>query len=69
MSKIKKNYKYYLSQINKIEQVRKKNNKNWMDILRIAFKFAPEKTSIVFAQIHDQDKKINLLAKKLTEKK
>ena len=64
---MKNKQKNKLKVIDQIESIRKKNNKNWMDILRIAFKFAPEKTSIVFAQIHDQDKKINLLAKKLTE--
>ena len=51
--------------IDKIEGIRKKNNKNWMDILRIAFRYAPEKTSSVLAQIYQQDKKINQLAKKL----
>jgi hypothetical protein len=65
MSKIKKNYKYYLSQINKIEQVRKKNNKNWMDILRISFKYSPKETSKVLSEIYKEDKKINKLAKKL----
>ena len=61
--------KNYLKIINSIEKVRRKNNKNWMDILRIAFKFAPEKTAGVLAQIYHQDKKINKLAKKLTNKK
>ena len=35
---MKKNYKKIISQI---ESVRKKNNKNWMDILRIAFENNP----------------------------
>ena len=65
MSKIKKKYKYYLSQINKIEQVRKKNNKNWMDILRISFKYAPKETSRVITEIYKEDRKLNSLAKKL----
>ena len=29
--------KNYLKIISEIEKVRKKNNKNWMDILRVAF--------------------------------
>ena len=29
--------KNYLKIISEIEKVRKKNNKNWMDILRMAF--------------------------------
>ena len=35
---IKKKNRYYLSVINKIEKIRSKNNTNWMNILRIAFK-------------------------------
>ena len=42
---MKKNYKKIISQI---ESVRKKNNKNWMDILRIAFENNPKGTSKIF---------------------
>ena len=28
--------------IDKIEQIRSKNNINWMNILRLAFKYAPD---------------------------
>ena len=31
-------YKYYLKIINKIEKIRSKNNVNWMNILKLAFK-------------------------------
>lgn len=55
----------YLNIINKIENVRKKNNINWMNILRIAFKNSPEETSKVFKQIHTSDGKINKLTSKL----
>ncbi len=55
----------YLNAINKIEDVRKNNNINWMNILRIAFKSSPEQTSKVFKGIHISDKKINKLTKKL----
>ncbi len=61
-----KNYKKI---INKIESTRKKNNKNWMDILRLAFKSSPEEASKIFAQIYKQDKNIGVLAKKLIVKK
>ncbi len=54
--------------INDIEKVRKKNNKNWMDILRIAFKFAPDQASKVLSQIYQEDKRLNKLAKKLIKK-
>ena len=29
--------------INSIQNIRSKNNKYWMDLLRLAFKFAPKK--------------------------
>ena len=62
----KKNNKIKI--IDKIEKVRKKNNKNWMDILRIAFKFAPDESSKVLSQIYKEDRRLNTLAKKLTRK-
>tara|TARA_Y100001980_G_C14502108_1_gene277983 strand:+ start:193 stop:822 length:630 start_codon:yes stop_codon:yes gene_type:complete len=58
--------KKYLDIINKIERVRKKNNSNWMDILRIAFKHAPSETSKIMRNIYKEDKNISSLAKKLT---
>jgi len=56
---------FYLHAINEIEKVRKKNNINWMNILRIAFKNCPKETSKVFKQIHLSDGKISKLSKKL----
>ena len=64
---MKKKSEKYLNIIQNIENVRKKNNKNWMDILRIAFKYAPKEASSVFARIHRDDKKLINLAKKLTK--
>jgi hypothetical protein len=58
----------HLSVISKIENVRKKNNKNWMDILRIAFRYAPNDAAKVLAEIYKEDKKLNSLAKQLTKK-
>ncbi len=55
----------YLNAINEIEKVRNKNNINWMNILRIAFKNSPKETSKIFKQIHYSDSKINNLTKKL----
>ena len=62
----KKNYKKI---IKKIENTRKKNNKNWMDILRLAFKSSPAEASIILSQIYKEDKNIGILAKKLLIKK
>tara|TARA_Y100000768_G_C23732838_1_gene565660 strand:- start:28 stop:225 length:198 start_codon:yes stop_codon:yes gene_type:complete len=57
----------YIKVINKIENVRKKNNKNWMDVLRVAFTYAPKETAKIMASIYRDDSKISKLAKKLTK--
>ena len=62
----KKNYKKIIS---KIENTRRKNNKNWMDILRLAFKSSPVEASKILSEIYKEDKNINILAKKLLTKK
>ena len=57
--------KNYLRIISKIENIRKKNNVNWMNILRIAFKYDPRATAIVMSKIYSDDKRIGTLVKKL----
>ena len=57
----------YLNTINKIEKVRSKNNVNWMDILRIAFKYAPVEASKLMQKVNKEDKKISQLLKKLSK--
>ena len=64
MKKIKKS-KNYLKIISKIENIRKKNNVNWMNILRIAFKYSPKATAKVMSKIYLDDQKISSLVKKL----
>jgi hypothetical protein len=56
----------YLKIINQIENIRKKNNVNWMNILRIAFKYNPKETAKVMSRIYSDDKRIGALVKKLT---
>jgi hypothetical protein len=51
--------------INSIEKIRSKNNKNWMDIMRLSFKFAPKQSARLVKKINEQDKKISELLKKL----
>ena len=51
MAKIKKRNKEYNKIIDKIQKVRKKNNKNWMDILRVAFSHAPNETKKLIKEI------------------
>ena len=64
---VKKNKsKNYLKIISQIENIRKKNNVNWMNILRIAFKYDPEATAKVMSKIYLDDKRIGILVKKLS---
>jgi hypothetical protein len=55
----------YLRIISQIENMRKKNNVSWMNILRIAFKNNPKATAKVMAKIYTDDQKISELVKKL----
>ena len=57
----------YLNIIDKIEKVRSKNNINWMDIMRIAFKYSPEEAKKVLKKINTNDTKISNLLKKLSK--
>ena len=63
--KKKNKTKNYLKIISKIESIRKSNNANWMNILRIAFKFSPGATAKVMSKIYKDDQKISILVKEL----
>jgi hypothetical protein len=65
MKKINKS-KNYLRIISQIENIRKKNNVNWMNILRIAFKYNPKAAAKIMSRIYLDDKRIGILVKKLT---
>lgn len=58
---------FYLSIIDEIENVRSKNNVNWMEILRVAFKNAPEEALDIMKKIDKSDNKISELMKKFNE--
>ena len=58
-------YKKNLEIINKIQKLRCKNNLNWMNILRLAFKHDPQNASKIMSKINTDDRKINDLVKKL----
>ena len=55
----------YLSIISKIEKIRSKNNVNWMNILRLAFKLDPVSAKKIMKKINYDDKKISNLLTKL----
>ena len=57
--------KNYLKIISQIESIRKNNNSNWMNILRLAFKYSPKNTAKVMTKIYTDDQKISDLVKKL----
>jgi uncharacterized membrane protein len=56
----------YLKIIDKIQKIRAKNNVNWMNILRLAFKLNPKKASAIMKKINYDDKKIAQLLNKLS---
>lgn len=58
---------YYLQIIDEIERIRGKNNKNWMDLLRLAFREAPGEAASIMAAIYREDSAISDLVKKLKE--
>lgn len=65
--KIFKTDNKYLKIINKIEKIRKKNNVNWMNILRLAFKKSPKEAAKIMSLIYRDDASISKLVKKLSK--
>ena len=61
--------KKYSQIINKIQLLRKKNNINWMDILRLAMKHAPNETKKILKNINNYDKKISNEVSSITKLK
>ena len=57
----------YLTIISKIEKIRSKNNVNWMNILRLAFKLDPKSAAKIMKKINYDDKRISVLLNKLTK--
>ncbi len=66
---MKKKKNKYLRLIDQVESIRSKNNSNWMDILRLAFKHAPKESAEIMSQINNKDKRISNLLSKLNVKK
>lgn len=67
-SSLPKSSKDYNAIIDQIQSIRSKNNKNWMDLLRLAFKHAPNEAADIVADIYREDKEISDLAAKLVQK-
>ena len=60
-TKIKKG----LLMLRQIEKIRSKNNKNWMDLLRLSLKLDFNSTSKILKEICKDDKRISNLAQKI----
>jgi hypothetical protein len=60
---MKKNYNKI---INQIQKVRSKNNVNWMNILKLAFKLDSKNASKIMKKINYDDKKISKLLNQLS---
>ena len=58
--------KYQLT-IDKVEKIRSKNNINWMNILRLAFKHAPKDAAKIMNKINKDDGKISKLLRDLSK--
>ena len=57
----------YLKIITQIEKIRSKNNVNWMNILRLAFKLDPKGAKKIMKKINYDDKKISKLLNQLSK--
>ena len=69
MKRDSKKIKKGLVLINQIQNIRSKNNKNWMDLLRLSLKLDFNMTSKILKEICKDDKKISNLAKKIYDLK
>ncbi|MDA9707120.1 hypothetical protein N9U88_01100 [Candidatus Pelagibacter sp.] len=61
--------KTHYSIVKNIENLRKKNNINWMNILRLALKYNPKETKKLLKKINSFDKKISNEVNSLTKSK
>jgi len=53
--------------INQIQAIRAKNNKNWMDLVRLAFKLDKKRAQKIFMKITENDRRINALNRKMSD--
>ena len=65
MKKNQKKIKEGLKLVNQIQKIRSKNNKNWMDLLRLSLKLDFNLTSKILKEICKDDKRISSLAQKI----
>lgn len=69
-SKQKGELKKVTETINKVESIRKRNNTNWMDLVKLAFRIAPKEAKKIITHIVECDKEItNTLQTLMTKEK
>ena len=59
---------HYLKIIDVIEKIRTHNNVNWMNILRLAIKHAPEDAIDLLKKVNSADERISELFNNISEK-
>ena len=59
--------KSYSDLLDQIQEIRARNNKNWMGILRLGFKHAPREARALMRRITEADQEISKLSKQLGE--
>jgi hypothetical protein len=53
--------------IDEVQEIRTKNNVNWMDILRLAFKHAPDEARELMTKVNEHDGRISELLSELSK--
>lgn len=64
----KKHIKKSIRLVNQIQRIRSKNNKNWMDLLRLSYETNPKKTLKILSNIISKDQALVRLARQLKKK-
>ena len=59
-----KKIEHYFKIIDEIEKVRTRNNVNWMDILRLSIRHAPDEAIELLTKVNSEDEKISKLFKR-----
>ena len=68
MEKKSKQIKHYLEIIDEIEKIRTRNNVNWMNILRLAIRHAPDEAIELLKNVNCEDERISELFNNISEK-
>ena len=59
--------KFYSNLLDQIQEIRARNNNNWMGVMRLAFKHAPMEARALMRRITEADQEVSELTKQLGE--